>query len=364
MRRAAQAALAIRDVVKTWSTPRVALVRAVPDEMARFIERRNTMEFFRDQAVDQFERHTGSAWRPRTGSLVNHRTLTASLIDSRDFLVAKRREETEVLLPVGPKIAFTGGLDFNDHRLIWERLDRVHAKHPDMVLLHGGSPKGAERIAACWADQRKVPQIAFKPDWTRHAKAAPFKRNDQMLDAMPIGVMVFPGTGIQDNLADKARRPRHPGVALRRWRRVSAACQLYLDTTSVLQAGRPLSDAVIATLPRCTRDRALTGGEAAPLDQPWRASHRSGHDDAKALLQAHRHVISRGSRRTGDAELFAGGQDAQQIFLHGWMAGLAPQSHRHRHVPGACPDGADAPHLTQNVAYVLHPFCFFDDAHQ
>jgi len=26
-----------------------------------------------------------------------------------------------------------------------------------------------------------VPQIAFKPDWTKHAKAAPFKRNDAML---------------------------------------------------------------------------------------------------------------------------------------------------------------------------------------
>src|SRR3546814_7070433 len=55
---------------------------------------------------------------------------------------------------------------------------QVHAKHPDMVLLHGGSPKGAELIAAKWADNRKVPQIAFKPDWTKHAKAAPFKRND------------------------------------------------------------------------------------------------------------------------------------------------------------------------------------------
>jgi len=55
-------------------------------------------------------------------------------------------------------------------------------------------------------DHRKVPQIAFKPDWTRHAKAAPFKRNDQMLEVLPIGVMVFPGTGIQDNLADKARK--------------------------------------------------------------------------------------------------------------------------------------------------------------
>lgn len=170
------------------------------------IERRHAMEFFRDQAADQFERHTGSAWRPRSGSMVNHRTLTAAMIDSRDFIAAKRRVDNEVLLPAGPKVAFTGGLDFNDHRAIWDRLDKVHGKHPDMVLMHGGSPKGAERIAACWADNRKVPQIAFKPDWTRHAKAAPFKRNDQMLATLPIGVIVFPGTGIQDNLADKAKR--------------------------------------------------------------------------------------------------------------------------------------------------------------
>ena len=118
------------------------------------IERRNSMEFFRDCAAEQFERQTGSSWRPRSGSMVNHRALTSAMIDSRDFLAAKRRATNEVLLPAGPKIAFTGGLDFNDHRLIWDKLDRVHAKHPDMVLLHGGSPKGAERIAACWADHR------------------------------------------------------------------------------------------------------------------------------------------------------------------------------------------------------------------
>ena len=170
------------------------------------IERRNCMEFFRDQAAEQFERHTGSTWRPRSGSMVNHRTLTSAMIDSRDFLAAKRRTESEVLMPAGPKVAFTGGLNFNDHQLIWDRLDKVHAKHRDMVLLHGGSPKGAERIAARWADHRKVPQIAFKPDWTKHAKAAPFKRNDQMLEILPVGVMVFPGTGIQENLADKARK--------------------------------------------------------------------------------------------------------------------------------------------------------------
>jgi hypothetical protein len=170
------------------------------------LERRNAFELMRDQAAEHFERHTHSNWRPRTGSMVNHRNLTAAMIDSRDFLAAKKHAENEVLLPPGPKVAFTGGLDYNDHRLIWAKLDQVHAKHPNMVLLHGGSPKGAELIAAKWASNRKVTQIPFKPDWTKHAKAAPFKRNDAMLDTMPIGVIHFPGTGIQDNLADKARK--------------------------------------------------------------------------------------------------------------------------------------------------------------
>jgi hypothetical protein len=170
------------------------------------VERQTAMETFRDCAADQFERLIGTSWRPRSGSRVNHRALTATLIDSRDFLAAKRRSETEVMLPPGPKVAFSGGADYNDHHTIWDLLDKVHAKHPDMVLLHGGAAKGAERIASAWADNRHVPQIAFKPDWTRHAKAAPFKRNDSMLDVLPVGVIVFPGSGIQDNLADKARK--------------------------------------------------------------------------------------------------------------------------------------------------------------
>jgi hypothetical protein len=62
-----------------------------------------------------------------------------------------------------------------------------------MVLLHGGSPKGAERIAACWADQHKVAQIVFK-------------RDDQILEALPAGLVAFPGSGISANLADKAKK--------------------------------------------------------------------------------------------------------------------------------------------------------------
>ena len=137
------------------------------------IERRNAFELMRDQAAEHFEAHTGSAWRPRAGSMVNHRALTSAMIDSRDFLAARRRAETEVMLPPGPKVAFAGGYECNDHQAIWAALDRVHAKHPGMVLLHGGSPRGAERIAACWADSRHVPQIAFRPDFARHRNTGP-----------------------------------------------------------------------------------------------------------------------------------------------------------------------------------------------
>ena len=52
----------------------------------------------------------------------------------------------------------------------------------------------------------QVPQIVFKPDWTRHGKAAPFRRNDQILETLPIGLIAFPGSGISANLADKAKR--------------------------------------------------------------------------------------------------------------------------------------------------------------
>ena len=114
------------------------------------VERRNVMEYFRDQAAEHFARHTGSHWQPRSGSKVSHRTMTAALIDSRDFIAARRRAETEVMLPPGRK-------------------------------------------------------IAFKPDWAK-GKAAPFKRNDAILEAMPIGVLVTTGSGIQANLSDKARR--------------------------------------------------------------------------------------------------------------------------------------------------------------
>ena len=83
-------------------------------------------------------------------------------------------------------------------------LDKVKAKYADVVLVHGGGP-GAEKIAAGWAERNGVHQIVCKPDWDAHGRAAPFRRNDELLALLPKGVIAFPGSGITDNLVDKAR---------------------------------------------------------------------------------------------------------------------------------------------------------------
>ena len=43
-----------------------------------FVERRNAFEVMRDEAADLYEMHTGSAWRPRSGSRRRHGKATRS----------------------------------------------------------------------------------------------------------------------------------------------------------------------------------------------------------------------------------------------------------------------------------------------
>lgn len=169
-------------------------------------EQRNAYEIMRDVACDHYHVLTGSTWLPRTGSKVSQRNLTATMIESRDFISAKRRSENETHCPSGTRIAFAGGVECQDHNTIWHVLDATYQKYPDMILLHGGSPKGAELIAAKWAESRNIVQVVFKPNWKAHQKAAPFRRNDALLETMPIGIIACPGNGITDNLVDKARK--------------------------------------------------------------------------------------------------------------------------------------------------------------
>ena len=178
--------------------------------------RRDAFEKARDFAAGTYEAGTGSPWRPRRGSHTSRTgKLTSAAIDARDFMRARESRRTQAHLPEGTLIAVAGGKEAKDVRAVWAQLDRIRAKHPDMVLVHGGGP-GAERIAARWAESNGVHQIVCKPDWNSHGRAAPFRRNDDMLALLPKGLVAFPGSGITENLVDKARRlgiPVHRTIA-------------------------------------------------------------------------------------------------------------------------------------------------------
>ncbi|MDE0343016.1 MAG: DUF2493 domain-containing protein [Deltaproteobacteria bacterium] len=178
----------------------------ITDRAQNLSARRDAFERMRDAAAEDYLNATGQTWRPRSGSHTSQTgKLTSAAIDARDFMSARSDRKTQAHLPEGTLVAVTGGKDISDAAAVFNRLDKVRAKYADMVLVHGGGP-GVERIAASWAEQRGVHQIVCKPDWDRHGRAAPFRRNDELLNLLPKGVIAFPGSGITDNLVDKARQ--------------------------------------------------------------------------------------------------------------------------------------------------------------
>ena len=169
-------------------------------------DRRDAFEKMRDIAADAYRVETGDLWRPRNGSHVSKSgALTSAAIDARDFVRARKDRDTRAHLPEGTLVAIAGGKQVEDPEAVWSVLDRTKAKHPDIVILHGGAP-GVETVAARWAEARGVDQVVCRPDWAAHGKAAPFRRNDELLSLLPKGVLAWPGNGITGNLVDKARR--------------------------------------------------------------------------------------------------------------------------------------------------------------
>ena len=176
----------------------------VTDRAQNLGDRRDAFEQMRDAAADDYRAETGDTWRPRRGSHVSQTgKLTSAAIDARDFLRARKDRETRAHLPQGTLVAISGGKNVADVGAVIARLDKTKAKYDDLILVHGGGP-GVERIAAQWAERNGVHQVVCKPDWDRHGRAAPFRRNDELLNLLPKGLIAFPGSGITDNLVDKA----------------------------------------------------------------------------------------------------------------------------------------------------------------
>ena len=171
------------------------------------------LESIREEAALLYTNETGSSWRPAGGSRLNHSpALTSAVVDGRAFLRARSEARRRAAIPQGTPVLFAGGrLSFGSNEEaktfagnVWDTLDKVRDRIADLVLVHGGDGKGADRLAAAWAERRKVPQVAFGLE-RRLGTRAGFRRNEQMLSLKPRYLVAFAGNGVLERLVIQAK---------------------------------------------------------------------------------------------------------------------------------------------------------------
>lgn len=172
-------------------------------------EARAAMEAMRDHAANVYFVETGHPWMPARGSKVSTAT-TASRIECLDWQRARAKARRDQLAPEGPGVIFSGGQVWEDYQLIYDTLDDIKARIPQMILHTTAQRKGCDVIAAAWAARAGVPIVAWTLDHSK-GKRAPFARNERLVKVKPVEAIVCEGSGIQANLA---QRMRDAGVPL------------------------------------------------------------------------------------------------------------------------------------------------------
>ena len=175
---------------------------------------RSALECMRDHAAEIYRVETGRPFSTVKGSRVSNK-LSASMIDAREYLASRARTRREQFAPEGPVVAFSGGSEWHDHELLWNRLDQIKTRIPEMILCTTAQMKGCDAIATAWAASRGVKVVQFKLDRSQGNRAA-FVRNDRIVNLRPVEAVVCEGSGIQSNFAQKLRSAGVPLYIFRR----------------------------------------------------------------------------------------------------------------------------------------------------
>ena len=97
-----------------------------------------------------------------------------------------------------------GGRDYQDRRVVFDTLDRLHEREGVSLLIEGGA-RGADRFAREWAQERGCPYRTFCAQWKKYGKSAGPIRNAEMLRfGKPQLLVAFPGGAGTENMIDQA----------------------------------------------------------------------------------------------------------------------------------------------------------------
>jgi hypothetical protein len=159
---------------------------------------REAMECMRDHAAGGLSVETG---KPSPRSRVSS-ALTASMIEARDYLASKARERREQFAPKARSWR-SPVVRWEDVDLLWNGLDSIKARIPEMILATTAQAKGCDAVAHAWR-HRGVKVIQFRLDRSQGNRAA-FVRNDRILGLKPVEAVICEG------LASSRTSPRSCG---------------------------------------------------------------------------------------------------------------------------------------------------------
>jgi len=119
------------------------------------------------------------------------------------------------------RVLVTGSRTWRDEQVIREVLDELLQAHPNLTVVHGACPRGADAIAHQWAIERArqgatVTVEAHPADWGRYKRAAGSRRNAAMV-ALGGDICLAFIRGDSHGATDCARRADLAGIPVRRW---------------------------------------------------------------------------------------------------------------------------------------------------
>ena len=64
---------------------------------------------------------------------------------------------------------------------------------PDVEMIISGGAKGVDALAERYADEHKLSKLIMRPRYDRYGRAAPLKRNEQMVDMADVVLVLWDG---------------------------------------------------------------------------------------------------------------------------------------------------------------------------
>jgi predicted Rossmann-fold nucleotide-binding protein len=113
------------------------------------------------------------------------------------------------------RVIVCGGRDYHERDIVFALLDKFVEVLGEITTLVHGAARGADSIAAEWAELRCVPDEDYRPDYNKYPGwQAPLIRNQLMADKGAAFCIAFPGGRGTEDMIYKARAAKIPVITV------------------------------------------------------------------------------------------------------------------------------------------------------